>query len=345
MMSEYYDGSYFPLIPGNKTLIDVRKRSKGRTSWWINKAVKRALKDPKKRFLFIRRSQANVEEVVAMGFGKNMLLTDYYGKWYRDRGYSFVVSAGRIYVHEEHDKGKRDIQVGYIRSLNNPKGLDADDVDLIIFDEFIATSRLDYKGGAMGTNEPRVYFKKLVHTIFRRRKECWTVLLGNDDTPTNPYNEYFKIPYGVKRYRDDKGLVYIYDPTPSETESAAAVMSSYDDADNEVAGTGTAVPEYAILDKPPQAVMLFTIKHQTTYLTVWYDEGGGLMYVHDNYALDRSKPVYCAFNDDMTVDTNLLNCSLYPQVKLLKDCVARNLVRYNSQRTAQKILECVSLIK
>lgn len=344
----YYDGSadFEQLTTSGKILIDVRKRSKGRTSWWINKLTKRALKNPHNRFLFIRRSAQDVEDVVGMGFAKNLIITDYYGNWYRKRGYTFKIVAEKIYIHQEKPPISQDILVGYIKSLNNPKGLDADDVDFIMFDEFIAVSRLDYKGGCMGTKEP-VRFMKLVHTIFRRRQKCWVVLLGNDDTPTNPYNEYFKIPYGAKRYTDGN-VIYRYDPTPSETDSTAAVLSKYDETayKTEVAGNGGAVvPDYAILDKPPSAVMLFTIKHQTTYLTVWYDDKGGLLYVHDNYALDKSKPVYCAFNDDMTVDTNLLNCSLYPQVKMLKESVQRNLTRYNSQRTAQKMIECISLIR
>ena len=39
----YYDGSFFALNDTNKILIDVRGRSFGRTSYWLNKAIKRAI--------------------------------------------------------------------------------------------------------------------------------------------------------------------------------------------------------------------------------------------------------------------------------------------------------------
>ena len=164
----YYDGSFFPLDKDHRMLLDERERSFGRSSFWLNKATKRAYKSKDNKFLFLRRKEREIDEILRVGFGKNLLLTDYYNKFYREKGLHFDVKRGIIYLKNAaiNPKNKISEHVGYIKDLNSTKGLDLMDCDLILFDEYIAEKRSDYKGGDAGIHEPEI-FLHLVHTVFR----------------------------------------------------------------------------------------------------------------------------------------------------------------------------------
>lgn len=342
MKKGYYDGSVFQFTPENKVYIDVRKRSKGRTSYWLNRLIKRAIDAPSHKFMLVRRSREEMDDVESYGLAKNMLNTDYYGRWYDRHGYRIFTKGGKIYVV---DIKNNEQQVGYLQTLNNVKGIDADDVDVILFDEFIAVNRRDYKGGNGGEREPKILMK-LIHSVFRRRQLTWLIMLGNDESPSNPYNEYFKIPYGVKRYKDDKGLLYIYDDSPADLDSTASILTSYDDQmTQETNGQRTIVPDYMIGNKPPSAEMIFTVYYKDTPLTFWIDYKTSILYAHSNYKCDNTRPVYTAFKEDMTVNTAFILARVYPQIKMLKDSVQRQSIRYDTQMTAYKVETIKNLIQ
>lgn len=347
MTGIYYDGSFFPLTPDWTKLIDISGRSFGRTSYWINRAIKRAHKDARQRFIYLRRSDAEMDEVLASGFGKNMLLTDYYGTYYRERGMSIKTAQKKIFLtyngKEEH--------VGYTRTLNNVKGIDLDDVDMIIFDEFIAVMRNQYKGGAAGTREPQL-FDRFIHTVFRRRKNCHVIMLGNQDaldTPTNPYNEYYKIPFKAKKYTNKAlGLMYRHWDGAGDTGGTASKLSSAnaETYNRSVLGDNQdIITDNFITSRTPTSLYMCAMLYQSTVLTLWIDVDTGVLYVHDNYKLDKNKPFYTAFNDDMTVDSCLLIASQFPQLKSIKVKYYSNQIRYNNQYTASKMLDVISIIK
>ena len=346
-MNVFYDGSFFDLTPENFLLIDVAARSFGRTSYWLNRAVKRAIKSPVKRFIYLRRSQAEMDEVINNGFCKNMLLTSYYGDHYRKNGYTIEVNAGKAYAVKNGNK----TLIGYLKTLNNVKGIDLDDVDLIIFDEFIALMRNQYKGGAAGTREP-ILFDRFIHTVFRRRTNCHVILLGNQDSldsPTNPYNEFYKIPFKAKKFRrKDIRLMYRHWDGAGDVGSSADLLSLADaetyakSVKGDICGI---TDEMFIVNKTPRAEYLCGIKHQKTYLTVWIDGATGILYVHSNYAVDKYKPYYTAFKDDMTVETSLLMASQFPQLKAIKQKFYTNQIRYDTQLTATKFNDIIDLIK
>lgn len=337
----YYDGSFFALNDTNKILIDVRGRSFGRTSYWLNKAIKRAIASDNHRFIYLRRKTSEIEQVISDGFAKNMLRTQYYGDYYRKRGLSVETSASKAYVT---GKGKERRLIGYLKDLNNIKGVDLDDVDLIIFDEFIATDRSDYKGGLF---EP-IRFDRFIHTVFRRRRACWVVLLGNPETPTNPYNDFYHIPYKAVKWRDAaRGLIYRQGAGATDTGSFAANLSSFDARTYATAVNGqtaTQVPDYFIAKKTQAAQYLCAIQYQRTFVTLWIDPVTGLMYAHDNYKIDNTKPLYSAFLDDMSVNASMMIVSQYPQLKGIKQKFYANMFRYNTQATAEKVFDIIDIM-
>lgn len=347
----FFDGSFFPLDDAHRILLDERPRSQGRTSYFQNLLMKRSLADKSglSRFLWIRRKKTEIEELLASGFGSNLLrppALEYYGKFYKKRNLVFRVDNGKILLANE--KTGTTTHVGYLRDLNNVKGSELSDVDVICFDEIIATNRNDYKGGGKGINEPKL-LNAMIQTVMRTRSRGWLIMLGNSDfAVTNPYSEYFHVPYGVKKWKDGKGFFYRSGNITGEIDSFANYFASYDKKTYDASVLGGSlldVPDYQIENKPATATNICAVKVGETVLTLWIDLDTGLLYVHDNYKIDRTRPVYTAFNDDMSVDSTLLYMSAFPQLKTLKNKYITNQIRYNNQRTASRYATVIELLR
>lgn len=348
MQPKFYDGSFFDLEnPAHKILMSDAPRSCGRTSYWLNRLIKRAEKSPLKRFLYLRRGDKELAHVLSNGFAKNLKLNDYYGNYYKKKGYSIKTENDKIYLVSSDKK----IHVGYLGTLNSIKGVDALDVDTILFDEYIAVLRRSYKGGNNGVFEPPM-LKSFMFTTFRLRKNANLILLGNQDTadsPTNPYAEYFKIPFGIDKYKDTKiGLYYRKEQGTGDTESYMYIVSQANDDvfNRDILGKPfSGFDDLFIADKTPNSEYLAAVKYQSIFITIWIDAKTGLLYCHDNYKVDRNKPFYTAFRDNMSVDTSLLIAAQYPQLKAIKQKFFTNQIRYNSVATASRVQNIIQVIR
>lgn len=348
MQPKFYDGSFFDLEnPAHKVLISDAPRSKGRTSYWLNRLIKRAEKNPLKRFIYLRRGDKELEAVTINGFAKNLKLNDYYGTYYRRKGYAIKTESNKIYLQSDKDK----ILVGYLGSLNSIKGVDAMDVDTILFDEYIAVLRRSYKGGNNGVYEPSM-LHAFMNTIFRLRTNANLILLGNQDTtdsPTNPYTEFYKIPFGAVKYkRNDIGLYYRKEQGHGDINSYMSVLNTADDSvyKRDVKGDGaTTVDKLFITDKTQNSEYMAAIKYQSAFITLWIDTKTGLLYCHDNYKVDKNKPFYTAFRDNMSVDATLLIAAQYPQLKAIKQKFYTNQIRYNNISTAARVQNIINVIR
>lgn len=345
---KFYDGSFFDLEnPDHRILISDAPRSFGRTSYWLNRLFKRAEKNPLKRFIYLRRGDKELEAATAKGFAKNLKFNDYYGTYYRRKGYTIRTEANNIYLQSDKDK----ILVGYLGSLNSIKGVDAMDVDTILFDEYVAVLRRSYKGGNNGVFEPPMLYA-FMNTIFRRRKNANLILLGNQDaadSPTNPYTEYFEIPFKATKYRDTKvGLYYRKEQGQGDTGSYMSIISriNNDVYNRDVKGEAIAtVDKLFITDKTPAAQYIAAVKYQSVFITLWIDINTGIMYCHDNYKVDKNKPFYTAFRDNMSIDATLLIAAQYPQLKAIKQKYFTNQIRYNNTSTASRVQNIIQVIK
>ena len=348
MQPKFYDGSFFDLEnPAHRILISDAPRSCGRTSYWLNRLIKRAEKNPLKRFIYLRRGDKELAEVVRVGFAKNLKLNDYYGIYYRKKNYTIITDADKIYL--QSDKGK--IHVGYLGSLNSIKGVDALDVDTVLFDEYIATLRRSYKGGNNGVFEPGM-LNAYLNTIFRLRINANTIFLGNQDTtdsPTNPYTEYYKIPFGSEKYkRPDIGLYYRKEKGHGDTKSYMSIINKANEAiyNRDVKGEAVAVVDRLfITDKTANAEYIAAVKYQSQFITLWIDTKTGLLYCHDNYKVDKNKPFYTAFRDNMSIDATLLIAAQYPQLKAIKQKYYTNQIRYNNKSTAARVQNIIQIIR
>lgn len=302
--------------------------------------------DDKHKFHFLRRSEEQLNLVISKGIFTPSLAVDKYRKKFR--GYEIEkVYDGKIYLTNPNED--KTIHVGYVNTLNNVKGVGVEDSDNLIFDEYVEPERRLYKGGSGGLREPDL-FGRLDDTIFRGRKR-WLCILGNEDSPTNPYNEYFSIPYKIKDYHDKQRKLY-YHFDFSEAYKAYKETTSVGEL-----WKGTTYGEYStgekalgelnnaiIAVKPPHATHDCNIDVGGTHLTVWYDIVTGCYYVHDNYKFDLSKPIYTVFSKDMTVNSLFVSYqSLF--LMRMKRLFSLSLMRFNTQKSASLFSLVISLSK
>lgn len=327
------------------------QRDRGKTSNWLKvcgeRALNEALEKPEKinhKFIFLRRSEKQLEKVISKGLFNGVwnipnAQTDFHG-YTVER-----IHKGVIYL----SNGKDEYPVGYTLDLNNVKGQSIEDADVLIFDEYVEANRSDYKGGNGGVDEPEL-FARLLETVFRFRT-FWVIMLGNFDSPTNPYNEYFNIPYGVNKYTDKKrGIYYEVDYSP-ETEKFKNTTSigrlfaetEYSRYSNGNVALGS-VDGDLICNKPKNAEHRYNVNVCGQHLTFWTDENTGVWFIHDNYAFDKNKPIYAVMSKDMVVNGMFISYnSIF--LNLFKLRFASGMVRFNSQKTASLFNLVINLVK
>lgn len=309
------------------------QRGRGKTSWWLNQGVDNFFKTGWK-FVFLRRSEKEMELCLEKGLFNGCANVPEYAKfWETHKGY---VNKGRIYI-EDTTNGKK-YEVGYICTLNNVKGISVEDCNFIIFDEYVAIKRSKYKGGENGLHEPEL-FLRLLETLFRRRK-FWCVLLGNNDTPSNPYNECWKIPFGCKHYKDkSRGLWYEFDYSEETAEHKANTVIG-------IISKGTPYSDYSlkcrslsdidsslIADKTKHSTQIYNVKAFGELLTIWKDDKNTVLYLTSKCAYNPSCATMCVTNADMTINTDFIK---YDNVftYVMKTYYGAGKMRFDSQKTA-----------
>lgn len=348
----FYHGSSFTI--GNReygTYMCVGQRGRGKTTYWLNEAFNRAVKEQikfsgenvqyKHKFIFVRREEKQMKLVLANG-----LLTSPATVWKsRWAGWADYYNDHHIHLR---DKSGKSYHVGYYYDLNTVKGIMVEDADLLIFDEIVEPVRSKYKGGDGGSSEPEM-FARLDETIFRRR-DNWFILLGNDDCPTDPYREYFHVPYGATTFRDkERGFFYEFDTSEATTEDKLKTSTGrrwkntrYSSYSNGAIALGE-VSEDLIAPRPSHTKIVANIKMNGVLLTVWEDDSALITYVTDECKLNNTAPIYSVTTTDMSINTDFINyCSGAMQIFKVKYGSGR--MRFNSQRTASLFLTILGLI-
>lgn len=307
------------------------QRGRGKTSVWLSLCVQRALETGKK-FAYLRRSKVELDLALEKGLFNGArgvpTFSDLWGEYPEDD-----CSKGVIAVI---DKGGNRCEIGYTLTLNKVKGISIEDADVILFDEYIAAKRGDYKGGDYGANEPDIFFR-LLDTIFRLRN-FHAVLLGNSDTPSNPYNEYFRVPLRAKTHKDPaRGLWYERDV--SETAKEVFNVSclgrlvqgkTYAAYHNGECALGE-VDKSLIARRPAHARQLYNVRYIGKVYTLWID--GLTLYCDSESKEEKGVQTISVTNADMCVDANYFRYSTGFRF-LLDEAHGSGRLRYDNQQTA-----------
>ena len=180
--------------------IVVGERGCGKTYWFKDYAIKHFIKTHKK-FCWIRRFASDLDDAVG-----NKKEIKFFKPFFKKYNYDYDIT--------ETDKMKNlyinDKICGYatnLRSAEALKGTEYNDVDLIIFDEFLVGD-----GGSHYIKNETMYLLSLIETIARLRK-IRVILLGNaSGSVINPYFDLFKLylpPLGTyKTFKENTIVVY-----------------------------------------------------------------------------------------------------------------------------------------
>lgn len=344
MRNLYYTGCPRFKI-GNTTfhmLIVNGQRTRGKTSVGFKEAKKWWEKDKEhNKFIYLRRKEKQLQLALSSGLF-NGSINAYPDEW-KDVSEEKVFNRKillKINGTYEH--------FGYCYDLNNVKGISIEDANLIIFDEFVEPLRSDYKGGENGINEPEL-FARLLETVFRKR-EYWVIMYGNFDSPTNPYFEYFNIPFNANSWSDkNKGILYMRDVSEDTTNAKKDTVTgklfqgtryeSYSEGQNALGE----VSEFFITDNiPSHATMMYNMTAFHKNITIWYDENAGVLYFTSKRKFNNQIPMLSVTSADMSIDRNFVKYSL-DVIDLFKSMYGRGRVRFNSQETATIFLSILSI--
>ena len=343
--SLYYDDCDFKI--GNHewhTYMCKGMRNRGKTTYWLATVYKRSIVNIRewldgkvdrvtKRFIYLRRTEAALEQAVNLGVFNGVFSAEPYKYLAQWCSTDLVFQKNKIMTEIEGTP----THIGYYVDLNKIRGLSLEDCDCLLFDEIIEDKRSNYKGGDGGIHEPDI-LARLDDTLFRKR-ENWIILLGNDDTASDPYSENFGVPFGVDKWKNkEREFWFEFDRTQAAVDFRHTTATG-----KRWKGTGydrfacgerqlDNIDEDFICEKPKHAKLMYNLKVAGERLTVWRDEEGGAIYVHNDCDFDKHLPIISVMNKDMQVDSLFIayNPAFLQWVKFQ---YGRGNFRYNNQRT------------
>lgn len=343
-MGLFYKGSKKFHI-GNSTfhiLFVAGQRSRGKTSVWLKELKKWYEKDhDNNKFIYLRRKEKQLELALSTGI-LNGSINAYPNEW---EGVTGEKSVNNKFFIKRKDEVEH---IGYTLSLNNVKGISIEDANVLLFDEYIEPTRSAYKGGDGGINEPEL-FARLLETLFRNR-EYWVICLGNFDSPTNPYNEYFHIPFNSHGWSDKvRGIMYEEDvsedtATAKSNSVTGRIFSStpYLAYSNGERAMGEVRQDFIVKDVPSHCKLMYNVQAFNKKLTIWYDDISNVMYVCGKRSFNMTYPVLSVTTQDMSIDTFFIKYSL-EIIQILKSMYGRGRVRFTSQEVSSIFLNILQI--
>lgn len=316
------------------------QRGRGKTTYWLGELTSYSLTTGYK-FIYLRRTDVELQLAIEKGLFNSCRAVN--PEFWEDYP-SELIKNGSIYLI---NKAGEKIHIGYVLSLNNIKGISIEDANVLLFDEYVAYKRSLYKGGESGLHEPEL-FMRLLETVFRRRK-FWAILLGNKDTPSNPYNECWKIPFNTRLYKDKScGLWYEYDYSQATAEdkdkTAIGVISrntSYSDYSQGLKSLGE-VDENLIAERTAHSKQIYNVKMLGELMTIWQDNKAGIIYISGSCKINTAVPIISVTNSDMSINTDFIKYNgMF--IEVMKAYYGTGRIRFDSQKTASLFATMLSL--
>lgn len=181
----------------------IDNRNSGKSTQFKKRALMRAIKKGT-MCVWIRRYKEEIkpckEEFLNDKFFK-VLDKDYPNKFNKK---DFKIKGNYAYY-----KNKRFVYFINVGKCKSDKGIDAENIDTIVFDEFMTDDKKYnfYRGNEVEDFFTIFFTKKRTHAD-GSESEIFIFMLGNRDSFTNPYYTYFDLPYlelnftGIKTYRE-----------------------------------------------------------------------------------------------------------------------------------------------
>lgn len=348
-MADYYDWGKTLSFDAPFNLV-LTARGRGKTYGLRKQCIRDFIKGGW-RFVEICRYKTELPTVVAGYFDRVGNDPEFEGYVFRSEG-----KFGYIARRPENDDDKPDWQpLVYFCSLSEQQQLKKrtfDRVRRVIFDEAI----LDIND----KNHSYLYREydqlvNLIDTIARQRPGEDTpvrvYLLGNACDLVNPYFQAFHIyrepSFGFHRYLGGDVLVHYEDPGEYATGKmqgtlvgrlASVTSEAVVIASNRFAAGGTSL----VAKKPAAAKFEYGIKFEDQRFGIWYDWGGGRVYVNRQIP-NNAAPVYALTTADN--DVNLVMAKRTERVlKSFAELYYAGVVRFDTPATRERFTKILSLL-
>lgn len=172
-MKNYYDGATL-LSYKRPYSVCVGLRSVGKTYWFTRYAIKIALKQHSKAFVWVRRYQDDIDEIKSTFFDDMIANNEF-------PDYEFECRGNKLSAISKSNGEK--FEIGELLALSQAqraKSSPRPTVKLVVFDEFMSES------AKYLTNET-LSFYSIIYSIFRTERPVRVVMLSNAVSIVNPY--------------------------------------------------------------------------------------------------------------------------------------------------------------
>ncbi len=261
-----------------------------------------------------------------------------------------ITTAGKFTGHKLETKGynayvddKPAIEFVALSTSSALKSKSFDDVDYIVFDEFL----IDKSTYKYLTNEVTVLLE-FIETVFRKRDNGRVILLGNAMSFANPYFLYFNVkPFRGAFYSDRARslLVQMFKDADYIAEKKASKFGRLI--------SGTEYSDYAIdneflLDnnkfiaaKPAGAKFRCGLTYSGATYGFWIDYSQGLMYASKSYP-ETSRELYTLTRTDHDINRFLVKNVKGTFLSEVLFCFREGLLRFEDIIVKTQIFEALS---
>ena len=324
----------------------------GATMWCINSYIKKG-----KQFIYLRRYGTEFNDNADW---KILTFFDYIIENNEFPEYTLEVSKnGKFYIYktalkENEDFNKDDYIAGYYIALSQQRSYRSvafPRVNKIVFDEFI----IDRAGRVGYIKNEAFQLLEFINTVFRQRKNCRVLMIGNSFSVVNPHFTFYKIKpntlQDITRFNFDGATHCIYRHTSEGVKNAVLetpqgkLYMSVDDygkyaIDNDFYNDKDSFIELRSSKSEP----MFTIQYEGRFIGFWMDRSIGNIYC--SYKYDPTKPMYAISTSDHDENTLLIKSAKRTHyLPLIINAFEVRALRFDNQNVKIDVYEILDNIR
>lgn len=198
----------------------IDNRDSGKSTQFKKRALMRAIKHGTMT-VWVRRYKEEITPCKA-----EFLNDKFFAVLKKDYGDKFKKEDFKIKGNYAYYKNKRFVYFINCGKCKGDKGIDAENIDTVVFDEFMTDDKKYnyYRGNEVEDFFTIFFTKKRTHAD-GRESEIYIFMLGNRDSFTNPFYTYFDLPYielnfiGIKTYREGSVAIMQLNTPTIKTET------------------------------------------------------------------------------------------------------------------------------
>ena len=322
----------------------IDNRNTGKTTQFKKRSLIRAIKK-KTMCVWCRRFENEIKDCK-----KEFLNNKFFAVLKADFGTRFKKEDFKINGNYAMYKNIPFVYFLNLQKATSDKGIDAENIDTIVFDEFMAEEiRYSYYHGNEVHDFFKIFFTKKRKHADGSESHINIYMLGNRDSFTNPYYKYFNLPQipidfeGIKTFRDGSIAVMQLNNDAMQDNSRYGkkleAMLKNTPLDNYLHGNVLNNVSMDYKQAPKNAVIYaqFDCGYNLSFVTQ-----NGLIYAKNG--LNKGKLVFVDKPKDKYKKCYVVNRSKKSLFAHLDYCYKRNQIKYENQRIYYEAMKILALL-